>query len=431
MNRNNQIAQFKTSERWFKTDVIFAQPDLKVDAENGIIRDVSVCTAGEAKGHGLMLEQSFIDDVARLGNDWKQGVKCRFGHPNMSNESLGTYLGRFTNFRVEGIKAIADLQLDEVAKKAPGGDIYTYVLEMATKNPDMFGTSITFQYKYTYFYDKDGQKVKGENPDDGPTFASIEKLTGTVVVDEPAANPGGLFSSNQFNADKFAVRITGFLDENPDIWSFVEKHPEKFKPFFDKYAAYKQKQTVSMSKKETPKPKKLGFFARMKAAFAEFATAEATTTDGNKIRIVMAGEEPAVDDEIFVVADDGSESVAPDGDHTVDGGDMDGYIFSVADGKITAIVTPDAVDEASNPPVDAQQSAKPTAAEQKLQAENDKLKKEFAALQAEFAAFKKKPLVNHTEVVPGEDGTPGDTDPDAQFRNQPWNKNKKRLGQKA
>lgn len=428
MSTRKGIHSFKTSDsRWFKTAPNYAQPELKTDAENGLIRDVSVCTAGEAKGHGVMLEQSFIDDIVRLGNEWEQGLKCRFGHPNMSSEALGTYVGRFTNFRVSGQKAIADLQLDEVAKSAPGGDLYSYVLAMAQRNPDMFGASIQFIAKYNYFYDEKGQKTIGYNPEDGPTYVAIDQLMATDIVDEPAANEGGLFSSRQFNTHLFASRATQFLDENPDIWRFMDEHPEKFKPFLSKYAAYKQRQSKIHMAKKTHKPK--SFFAQLAAALTSghssesFATTDAKTTGGNNIRIVSEGEEPAVGDDVYVVAEDGSESVAPDGDHTITEGNYDGWVLTVTDGKITSIAKPDAAAEPpANTPVDA--SAQQASAEQtaKLKAENEELKRQLKAKSDELERFKKEPLETHTDVIPGDDGAGSQkAKNEDQFWNQPWN----------
>ena len=117
---NTAVSYPAKKERYFKTSPQFAQPDLNIDAKNGIIKNASVVTAGEAEGHGIYLDQNFVEDVVRLGNEYKQGLKSRFGHPTLSNEALGTYLGRFKNFRVNGNKAVADLYLDDVAKKSPG-----------------------------------------------------------------------------------------------------------------------------------------------------------------------------------------------------------------------------------------------------------------------------------------------------------------------
>lgn len=439
--------------KWFKTDVVYDQPHLKVDEATGIINDVSVCTVGEAKGHGVQLDQEFVDRVAELGNQHPQGLKCRFGHPSMSNEALGTYTGRFKNFRVNGNKAIADLHLDDVAKKAPNGDLYGYVIGMAQKNPDMFGSSIVFTPGKMYQRDKDGNKVY---PDEfssisgrpvkkfseKPWFIECEQLHATDLVDEPAANEGGLFSSAQFNADKFAVRIDEFLNSNPDVWAFIGKHPEKVEPFIQRYNSIKQKQSLSKNmktKKVLSAPARRGtFFKQLAAAIMghepntneQLGTVDTTTTDGNNIRIVTVGDQPAVGDLVYVVDDQGNENVCPDGDYTIASGDYEGDVITVTDGAISAITKAADAPATDQPPADPgtqQQGAIPSY--KKLQAQIGELTKQLNSekkknedLRREFDAYKKNPIEAHTQV--GDDDAPegGTTDKDAQFYNKPWNK---------
>lgn len=442
--------------KWFKTDVSYLQTDLKIDAENGIINGVSLCSVGEAKGHGVLLDQSFIDNIVALGSQLPQGLKCRFGHPSMSNEALGTYLGRFKNFRTEGEKAVADLYLDPVAKQSPNGDLFSYVVKMAATNPDMFGASIVFTPGECYQISPDGEKVPPEGYDslfgfpikkfeDEPWYASIEELHGADVVDEPAANEDGLFSASaKFNADKFAVRVSEFLDSNPDIWDFIDKHPEKFEAFLERYNQYKQRKSKS-SMSHKANPKKQNFFQKLAAAMLsqadnhqQFGTIDAATAEGTNIRIVCQGDAPAPGDDVYVVAADGTEEVAPDGQHTIVDGDYDGYIITVASGKITTVVDPAQTSDqpgdqpGANPPsTQTQQSAVPSY--KKLQSEVGELKKklsnaesankqlqtQYDALKKEFEEFKAKPRAEHTEVVITEktDKELGDE----VFYNQPWN----------
>jgi hypothetical protein len=85
-----------TTSRLFKSERISlaASKDAgsKVDKEKRIISDVILCQVGEAKGHGVHLEQSFIDAGIAYAqkHHTKVGMKCRFGHPAMSNDALGT-----------------------------------------------------------------------------------------------------------------------------------------------------------------------------------------------------------------------------------------------------------------------------------------------------------------------------------------------------
>lgn len=414
----------------FKTAPLFDQQNLNVDTANGVIKDVAICTVGEAEGHGVHLDQSFIEDVVKLGNEYSQGLKTRFGHPSLSKEALGTYLGRFKNFKVAGKKAVADQYLDVVAKKSPGGDLYSWCIEMAQKNPDQFGASIVFDDN-GYYQLLNNEKVilqcNGwgepipEDPDQ-PVYITIKSLDGADLVDEPAANEG-LFSSSKFNADKFAVRLSEFLDNNPDIWQFIDKNPKKFKPFLEKYNAYKSKQKSKVMTTKKPKT----FFQKLAAAFQNegdtaFAQIDAVTDDGKNIRIDAAGDAPAVGDALYIVDTTTDETtVAPDGDYTIAGGDFDGYKCTVVNGVISAVFNP------NKPDVTVQQSAIKNYKE--LQAENKKTKdqltamqKKFNDLQQEFETFKKKPLANHTNVIPDDDIQENNGDMDKQFYDQPWNK---------
>ena len=84
-----------------------------MNAEEGIIKGVSIATEGEIKGHGVWADSKFLSQIVEKGKEYEKGVKARFGHPNMSSTDLGTYLGRFKNFRKEGDQAIADLYIDQ------------------------------------------------------------------------------------------------------------------------------------------------------------------------------------------------------------------------------------------------------------------------------------------------------------------------------
>jgi hypothetical protein len=241
---NGQISQ----KYWFRANNVEKLTNSEVDSTNGAIYKVSVCTVGEALGHGVWLDQSFIEDIIRFGNQSKVGIKARFGHPQMSGEALGTYIGRFHNFRVKENKAIADLYLDEAAKKSPNGDLYGYILEMAAKNPDMFGASIVFSVKRNYIYNSEGQKEKvvrdewGEILNDDykagdKVYVEMAAFYGADLVDEPAANPDGLFSSTKLHADKFAVIASEWLNANPNIAAFLKKNPHKITEFMKKLDA--------------------------------------------------------------------------------------------------------------------------------------------------------------------------------------------------
>lgn len=212
---------------WFRSSSNYAKRGT-VDREKGAIFGVSVNTVGEAKGHGVHLEQSFVERVADLGNAEKNGLKARFGHPSMCSTALGTFLGRFKNFRVEGEQVLADLFLSGSAKDAPGGNLYDYVLGLAESESDMFGTSIVFTVGEEYQLDNDDK-----------TYVTCDKLHACDVVDDPAANPDGLFSA--FNQSALSSQVSEFLGTHPEVYEVLSNQPEIVEQFLKNYEQFNKR----------------------------------------------------------------------------------------------------------------------------------------------------------------------------------------------
>jgi len=248
------------NKKWMSSGFATGKPIGGVDSEKGIIRGVSVCTVGEAKGHGVNLDSEFIETVKTFGNEKKQGLKARYGHPNMCSTALGTFIGRYKNFSVVNEQVIADLFLSNEAKSTPNGDLHSYILGMAENEPDMFGTSIVFTPGRSYTHEEDGSKnydlyeatpfgmalkAKYEESD---IFVECESLHACDCVDEPAANDGGLFS--KFANESVAGQITQFLDLNPQVWEALESNPSileslarygtKMDEFTNRYRDYRE-----------------------------------------------------------------------------------------------------------------------------------------------------------------------------------------------
>ena len=225
--------------KYLNTPTVFSQKPSKVDREKGIIHDIIVVAAGEAKGHNLHLNDKFLDDVLTLAAERPAGIKARFGHPNICATALGTYLGRFKNFRESshqfpsasaGGQVLADLHLDPSAKKSPKGNLYEYVLEMAENNPDMFGASLAFKQGKAIkeFAEVNGKQIEKQ-------FATIKSLYATDLVDSPAATDS-LFEA--FEHDDLASQVTLFLDEHPQVFELLSKKPEVLTEFLTKYKMY-------------------------------------------------------------------------------------------------------------------------------------------------------------------------------------------------
>lgn len=142
-----------------------------IDAEKSTIFGVSVITKGIAKGHDLIVDETTLAQVVKCGNGAKNGIKVKVGHDSGVEEIVG----RLTNFRIEEDKVLADLEL---LSSSPRRD---FIFEIAQKTPEAVGLSIAFE-----------GKPEAAN---GQQMARCTRLRSVDLVDEPAANPDGLFEA--------------------------------------------------------------------------------------------------------------------------------------------------------------------------------------------------------------------------------------------
>ena len=239
--------------------IYFSAQKATIDLDAGVIRNCVMCMEGEADGHDVHLDSEFIAGVVRSAQEYgDKGVKARFGHPAMSNDAIGTYVGVFKNARVEGTRALADVHISDASSISPNGDYKSYILKMAKEEPDHISLSIVYRpgrrfqkrpdgtkiFRYKEVTDEDGnvdQVYNKEWDHTKPVFVEMKTLFNCDFVDEGAATKG-LFSS-KLNADKLAVQVTEFLDDHPEIWGIVDKNPETFSGFFTRYAKHNSEKT--------------------------------------------------------------------------------------------------------------------------------------------------------------------------------------------
>lgn len=171
----------------------------------GLIRGVSLITRGEAIGHNRWVDSEMLDQVSEHANAARAGVKSRFTHPGLSSDGLGKFLGRSKNTRVVGDQVLGDLHLASTAHNTPEGDLADYVMDLAEEDPEALAVSIVYwadegaELRHTSSHtDADGAFV---SPDERNTknipHARVAQLDAADVVDEPGANPGGLFHRGQ------------------------------------------------------------------------------------------------------------------------------------------------------------------------------------------------------------------------------------------
>ena len=210
---------------------------------SGIIRDVAVITHGEALGHGVWIDATMLDQVAEAGNEKENGIKARFTHPGMSSDGLGKMLGRVQDFRVAGDQVLGDLHFSESSHKTPDGDLAEYVMLLTEEDASAAGLSIVFEQDFDatemftdYNTDESGVFISpdGMNADDLP-HARLSQLRAADVVDEPAANPTGMFYRQDLPAEAFAFLnfASGISDIKPDALLGIE--PGRAREFFQRW----------------------------------------------------------------------------------------------------------------------------------------------------------------------------------------------------
>lgn len=176
----------------------------------------------------MWIDQEFLSQLTTALGEASEGIKMRFTHPGLSSDGMGKFLGRAKGATLEGDKVRTDLHFAESAHRTPDGDLAEYVMMMAMEDPDMFGTSIVFErdfdaeeefyeahraevkYTDTYGEEKTRKVFKSPDPDNTKNLmhARLSHLQAVDVVDQPAANPDGLFHRKA----EFAQEGTALLD---------------------------------------------------------------------------------------------------------------------------------------------------------------------------------------------------------------------------
>lgn len=189
----------------FRSDVSKGIEDGSVDRKGGeqgagIIKRFAVITRGEALGHGEWVDSVMLQQVHDAIQDSQRGIKVRFTHPSMSGDGLGSFLGRVRDAELDGDVVRADLHFSRTAHDTPDGDLASYVMGLAESDPDAFGASISFRPDYEATDDhqaehsgKEGFQSPDERNAKNLPHCRVDSLMAVDIVDQPAANPEGLF----------------------------------------------------------------------------------------------------------------------------------------------------------------------------------------------------------------------------------------------
>lgn len=151
----------------------------RVDRVNNIIYGAALLKIGKVRdARGWTISSRTLNQVFNYSSQSVDGVKARFDHPEAGKSSLGSYLGQWRNFRIDGIVLRADLHFAQAAFKSPHGDLATYLMDRAEDAPDSFGVSIHAPFAADF----DGNEL---------SFSGVRAFD---IVEDPAGTDGGMFS---------------------------------------------------------------------------------------------------------------------------------------------------------------------------------------------------------------------------------------------
>jgi len=232
----------------------------------GMISGISLISRGEALGHDLWVDADFVSDVTHAVNESKAehgGVKARFTHPGLSSDGLASRLGRVVNARTVGDRSIADLHFLEAAHKTPDGDLAEHIFSLAEEDPDSFGISIVFEHdleaqnEQTEAHSVEGVFVSpDEDNRNNYLHARLARLRAADVVDDPAANPDGLFHSHQeaaSDAEEIVSYALGITDQKPSA-SMFDVDPDRISGFVARFLDRHNLKVEKMDPEQTEQP---------------------------------------------------------------------------------------------------------------------------------------------------------------------------------
>jgi hypothetical protein len=179
----------------------------RIDDDAGILHGVSLIQQGEARGHGVQVDQTTLSEVLKACGRFKSGVKVKLTHGG----NAGDIVGIIKNARMndEGNKVVGDMHLMATHPKR------NYLLELARTAPDTFGLSISFEKNPPLITEKG-------------IFVRCKRLRSADIEADPAANEDGLFSEE--------VDIAENSMELSELKAIADKNAEDISAFSTRLA---------------------------------------------------------------------------------------------------------------------------------------------------------------------------------------------------
>lgn len=147
------------------------------------LNNVSILTAGEAKGHNLLIDETSLQQALAVAQSMGR-IKVTNGH---GAQQVMDILGYVENFKIQGDRLLGDLTLLD-------NDKASYVASLANIMPDQFGLSLTFS------------GVPEEL--DGQRYARVFEIFDISVVVTPAANASLFTAFSRISVDTLRLAMT-------------------------------------------------------------------------------------------------------------------------------------------------------------------------------------------------------------------------------
>lgn len=188
-----------------------------VDRDAKVLRGYVAAQSGPFKSDGRgEFDELSLEQIVKLANTARGGVKSRFTHPDLSGDGLGKFLGRARDFSLstaldartgKKVKAVrADLHFDPTAHDTPHGDLAKYVMDLAESDPDALSSSLVVKPEEVFRLAKDGAPVADDEGNPLPPLWRVKELHASDIVDTGDA-VDGLLSAPQL-AEALSVGIT-------------------------------------------------------------------------------------------------------------------------------------------------------------------------------------------------------------------------------
>lgn len=209
----------------------------QIDADKGVLRDVSLMTEGEALGHGCWCDTKTLQSVFALAQ--KSPVKAYLTHGSFFEpDRLGDEIGLYSGLYIDGTQLKAKQFTFFKSFREGEPKKYSALMELAQADASLFGVSLSFSGNLVWVL-ADGSEVPAED-DDMPDGAvrdmpsvRVTRVYSADMVSDPAANPNGLFDARLQAAAKLLGIPLPSLKTAVSPSPLAKTEPEKPAPAVD------------------------------------------------------------------------------------------------------------------------------------------------------------------------------------------------------